>query len=158
MRMIPSMAYWQAVAQGVDAEDRKASLFVRHPGSRGGAREAILRALLIHQTPEPYRVNSGFICEFAGTEPRLSRQCDVLVFDPRVPQPYYAIDAFVVIPRAAARLAVEVKSDLGQDDLDDMCVIAESVRQRGVPTLGFAFGGWTFETAVERLASHVARD
>src|SRR4051812_34714922 len=119
--MIPAPAYWQAVAKGIDAEDQKASLFVRHPARPGGAREVILRNLLIHQTPEPFRVSSGFVCKFVWADPIATRQCDVLVYDPRVAQPYYAIDSFVVVSQPASRLVVEVKSNLGQDDLTEMC-------------------------------------
>jgi hypothetical protein len=41
-QMLPIPEYWQAVAKAIDAEDAKASIFVKHNASIGAAREAIL--------------------------------------------------------------------------------------------------------------------
>jgi hypothetical protein len=108
MTRIPDPTYWQAVANGINAENQKATIFLKHNPSIGIAREAIVRDLLVKQTPEPYRVATGFIYEY-GTEPWSSKQCDVLVYDPMESQPHYAIGGLSVVPRKAARLVVEVK-------------------------------------------------
>ena len=88
--MLPLREYWQAIANAIDAEEKKASIFIRHRPSIGVAREAILRDLLAKHTPEPYRVSTGFIYQF-NTAWWNSRQCDVLVYDPTICQPDYAI-------------------------------------------------------------------
>lgn len=153
--MIPALAYWQAVAQGIDAEDQKLQVFVKHNLSLGIAREAILRDLVVHQTPEPYRVVTGFICNFVGTEAWLSRQCDVLVYDPQEAKPYYSIDEFSVVQRQSARLVVEVKTELDLKTLPQIAEVAASARSVAVPVLGFAFEGWTFDKAIRELAEVV---
>src|ERR1700732_4077708 len=61
--------YWSAVAQGIDAENRKATLFVRQNPSLGLAREAILRNLVERQTPAPFTVATGFA--FAYPDPSI---------------------------------------------------------------------------------------
>lgn len=153
--MVPALAYWQSVARGIDAEDQKLRVFVRHNLSLGLAREAILRDLIIRQTPEPHKVRTGFICHFTDEGPWVSRQCDVLVYDPQHSQPYYSIDAFAVIQRHAANLVVEVKTDLDNEALQDIVQVAEGTRWVPVPTLGFAFDGWCFETALEKVGAVV---
>lgn len=156
--MIPDLLYWQAVARGIDAEDQKLRVFVRHKLSLGIAREAILRQLLVTQTPEPYRVRTGFICYFTEPEPWLSRQCDVLVYDPQVSQPYYSLDEFSVISREAACLVVEIKTEFHQAALDEIVQVAQDARSIAIPTLGFAFSGVLFNTALEKIANAIKAD
>lgn len=55
------IGYWHLVSQGMDLEDRRLQMFVRHKGSLGTGRETIVRKLLAEQTPEPYRVSTGFV-------------------------------------------------------------------------------------------------
>src|SRR4051812_11041884 len=67
--------YWRAVALRIDAEEQQASFFLSHNESRGVAREAILRDLLVKQTPEPLRVKSGFVRRIKPAV-HCSKQCD----------------------------------------------------------------------------------
>lgn len=62
--MLDVPEYWQAVAGGIDAEETKASLFIKHAPSIGVAREIILRELLVRHTPEPFRIATGFIYNY----------------------------------------------------------------------------------------------
>jgi hypothetical protein len=106
--MLDLPEYWHAVAGSLDAEDKKAGVFIHHHHSLGVAREAILRDWLIRHTPEPYRASTGFIYQFSG-EWWDSQQCDILVYDPTIAQPDYAIGSMVVVNRQAAKLVIEVK-------------------------------------------------
>jgi hypothetical protein len=137
--------YWQAVARGIDAEDQKATIFVAQNDSLGVAREAILRDLLVKQTPEPYRVSTGFIY-LPNPEPWSSKQCDVLVYDPTVSQPYYAIGGFSVVPRRAAKLVIEVKTNLELETFRETLDVWKTTYWLPIPTLGFAYEGVTFKT------------
>jgi hypothetical protein len=143
--MVPIPEYWQAVARAINAEDAKASIFIQHNQSRGAAREAILKEVLIRQTPDPYRVTSGFVFH-PESACWCSKQCDVLVYDPRVARPYYAIGGLAVVPRYAANLVIEVKTTLDQASFDDILGVWEDVFWLPVPTLGFAFDGVKFDT------------
>ena len=155
--------YWRIVSQGMEVEDRRLRMFVRHKASLGVGREHILRKLLAEQTPEPYRVNTGFVAHPAA--PRVtSDQCDVLVYDPRASQPLYRIDQFVVVPPAAARLAIEVRSNMsvgGAGGLGQVVKVHRSMRP-AFPTqvfgFGFGFRGPTFETFVAGVAAEVKGD
>jgi hypothetical protein len=152
--MLPIPEYWQAVAHGIDAEDRKASLFIKHSASVGTAREAILREVLVKQTPEPFRVGTGFVYQ-PTPEPWSSKQCDLLVYDPTVAQPYYSIGGIVVLHRDATRLAIEVKTEMNRSAFDDALKLVESVWWLPVPTLCFAYDGVTFETFKDYLVSAI---
>jgi len=149
--MLDLPEYWQAIAQGIDAEDKKASIFIHHKHSLGVAREAILRDLLLKHTPEPYRVSTGFIYQF-NPEWWESLQCDVLVYDPTVVQPDLSIGGLVVVNRSAAKLVTEVKTRLDNETFQELLGIHDSVHWLPVPTLGFAYDGSTFETFVKYLA------
>ncbi len=126
--MIQNDKFWAAVAMGMEAENEKMEVFVRHKESRGVAREAILRNLLRSQTRAPYIVTTGFVCDkdIVG-EP--SNQSDVLVYNPEQGRPYYAIDEFSVVPDNAAAFIFEVKSYLDEQALVDAIGVKESVRK-----------------------------
>jgi hypothetical protein len=154
-----NLALWQAIGAGIDAEDARVGLLVSHNESRGVAREAILRDLLIRQTPEPYRVTTGFLCHADAKRIDHSSQCDVLVYDPRIGRPYYEISAFAVVPRDAARVIAEVKTTLDTRAIED--IFAKSRHPAGwnpVPMFGFAFDGVSFDTAMETFGRCMKED
>jgi hypothetical protein len=145
-------SYWNVIAKSIDVEDEKIGLFVSHNPSRGIAREAIFRSLLVAHTPHPYVVGTGFVHDHYP-EGVKAKQCDVLVYDPRVAQPFYRLDEFVVIPPKCAKLAVEVKSCLGQEEF----AATVSARRTFCKSLmGFAYEGPTFETFCRILAREIA--
>jgi len=158
--------YWRPIAQGIDVEDRRVRLYVRHKLSLGIAREAILREVLINQTPEPLRVKTGFVVD---AYPKLvtSNQCDILVYDPSVSQPLYKIDEFVVVPFHATRIIAEVRSTMGITSstksiggLDQVFKVWQSTKQLPVapPTFGFGYKGVTFDNFVSAMAARVNND
>jgi Domain of unknown function (DUF6602) len=146
--------YWRAIALGMEAENRKAALFVRHGPSLGVAREAILRNLVERQTPAPFKVVTGivFLPPEAGLqpEPRFSRQCDLLVYDPTKVRPVYEIQAFAVVPYEACKFVIEVKSSLKARTFKELLDVWLSVFV--VPTFGFAYGGTQFRHFLQLLS------
>ena len=72
----PETQYWRPIVQSMDVEDSKLRLYVRHKHSLGIGRESILRSILISQTPEPYRVKTGFVA-YVSDELVTSDQCDI---------------------------------------------------------------------------------
>src|SRR4051794_12128481 len=99
---------WEAIALGITAENKKIEIFVHHNLSIGIAREALLRNIIVQHTPHPFVVRSGFVyTDNHKIAPH--KQCDVLVYDPRVWQPYYQIDEFVVASPDSSVLITEVK-------------------------------------------------
>jgi hypothetical protein len=154
---IPVPAYWQAVAQSIDAQDAMATLFITHRASIGAAREEILKELLRAHTHEPYRVQSGFVHRLY-TEPHeryCSPQLDVVVFNPCVAQPDYSIGHLAVLSDRAVAAIVEVKTDLDGAELSSILDIWENVSWLYIPMFGFAFDGLTFSTFVEQMAEAI---
>jgi hypothetical protein len=155
------IGYWQLISQSMDLEDRRLRMFVRHKGSLGVGRETILRKFLADQTPEPLRISTGFVAVPARPE-WCSDQCDVLVYDPRSSQPLYRIDEFVVVPSQAARLAIEVRSNMSvskASGVDQVFKVHKSMRNRfPAGVFGFGFRGPVFETFVAGIASRVQGD
>src|SRR4051812_13006815 len=103
--------FWEAIALGINAENRKIEIFIHHNLSRGIAREALLRSIIVQHTPEPYQVRSGFVYT---DDPKAvpTKQCDDLVYNPQQYRPYYQIDEFVVVHPDAVRSLAEVKSEI----------------------------------------------
>jgi hypothetical protein len=151
----------------MDIEERKLRLIVRHAASLGAGRESILRKILIEQTPEPYKVRTGFVASDAG-ELQVSNQCDILVYNPTVSQPLYQIEEFTVVPRRAACLAIEVRSNLTAhtknrpiSGLDQMFKVWKSMTPLSrFPTqvFGFGYSGVAFDTFVQAVAARVDKD
>ncbi len=141
---------WEAIALGIAAENRKIEIFIHHNLSIGTAREALLRNIIVQHTPLPYCVRSGFV---HTDDHRLNphKQCDVLVYDPRIWPPYYQIDEFVVASPNSTVLLAEVKSTIGDSELDDLLGMQAYARGLAKPMLGYVYGGWTFDTFCEKL-------
>lgn len=156
--MIPSPEYWNAVAQSIDAEDAKASLFIHHKASIGTAREEILKDFLRKRTPEPYRVRSGFVHRLheKGEYNYCSPQLDVVVYNAMTAQPDYEIGNLVVVPGGGfgcASAIAEVKTHLDFQQFDGVLKTWEKVAGLLLPTFVFAFDGVAFETFVDFLTT-----
>jgi hypothetical protein len=145
-------AYWRAVAKGLEAESEKASLYVTHRPSLGVAREAIFRRILIDETPSRYSVKTGLIRE-KSSDGNVSRQCDLLVYDPTDDTPFYRMGEFVVVCDAMARMVVEVKSNLTKKQLPDILNIWRSTRILSKPTHIFAYQGLSFKNFVAEMSN-----
>lgn len=159
------IGYWQLVTQGMELEDRRLRMFVKHKGSLGTGRETIVRKFLTDQTPDPYRISTGFVVY--PSDPKISSaQCDVLVYDPRKGQPIYRIDEFVVISPVIARLAIEVRSNMSigkksnvgnkPTGLDQVFGIQNSMKPFGTQVFGFGFNGPTFDTFLQGVVNKMS--
>lgn len=149
-----ALSYWQVVSQSIMLEDRKLQLFVQHNGSRGTARENILRKVLAEHIIEPYRISTGFVVVPHAIQ-ITSDQCDVLVYDPRLGQPLYRIEEFVVVPGDAFRLAIEVRSSMSvKKGLEQVVKVHNSLRTSFPGALfGFGFRGPSIKTLLKGIAA-----
>jgi hypothetical protein len=148
-----SAEFYRAISLGIEAENLKATVYVRHGASLGTARENNLREVLEDSTPAPFKLATGLLHDTFHDGPRCSSQCDVLVYDPTVDPPKYAFRDFVVLDPRTARLVVEVKSTLGEKKFGHILEVATSVRQFRIPTMAFAYRSVTFESFVGYFAS-----
>ncbi len=111
------------------------------------------------QTPAPFTVATGFVFSHQDPsiqpEPHFSRQCDLLVYDPTVSRPLYAIDAFCVVVDLACKFVMEVKSALKKETLEQLTDVWLSVAGLRVPVFGFAYTSGTFENVLKLLSQAI---
>lgn len=155
-----NLDFVRGVALVLRGESLKARAFVTHGLSLGTLREKMVRNFIHEGTPERFRVETGLIRGSATT----SRQCDILIHEPRLKAPLYRWEDFVVVRADTANAVIEVKSNLNQATFDEMIDIHTSVErielaQSGpvfIPTFGFALQGVTFDSFLGYV-SEVAR-
>ena len=94
------------------AKSRRIDLLIDHTGTVGSYREELLRGLLQQILPRQYETSTGFIEGCA-------RQIDILVWDCQSYAPLFREQHIVVVPRAAVRAAIEVKTTLDTSTLDE---------------------------------------
>lgn len=149
--------FYRAIGLGIDAENRKASVYITHGASLGTAREIILRDVMQDATPAPFRLSGGIIHGSNGKEVTNSRQCDVLVYDPTINPPKYAFRDFAIVDPETAKLVVEVKSNLNEETFGESMCVTESIHKFYIPTLCFAYESVAFNTFSDYFAEAVIR-
>lgn len=87
----------------------------RHPS--GVFREEILRKFLVSLLPESLSVDTGYVHGF--NEGRTSKQIDILVWDSSRFPAIFRAGQFVVVSPEAVVAAIEVKSNMGLQDIRD---------------------------------------
>jgi hypothetical protein len=98
---------------------------IEHGGTKGSLRERYLIEFLHSVLPPGYIVAGGFICDVLGN---ITPQLDLIVADrSTIPAVALARDV-AVVPVEVARLAIEVKSTLRSDDLEQVRQQAEAFR------------------------------
>ena len=137
-------------------ENVKASFYVKHAGELGYLRERMVGSFVRANTPEKYRVETGFIHDGEFASP----QIDLLVHNCHEVPPLYRWEDFVVAQQAAAKAAIEVKSAVdSQRDCEGLLNWHAGVARLGppfmVPTFAYALAGATFASIVEWFASAV---
>jgi hypothetical protein len=147
---------WEAIALGIAAENKKIDIFIHHNLSRGIAREALLRSIIVQHTPHPYEVRSGFVyTDDHRVAP--SKQCDVLVYDPQKYRPYYQIDEFVVVHPDAIRGIVEVKSEINDREFSSIRLMTKYAYDVRKPLFAFVYDGWSVKTFSEKVLQFSAQ-
>lgn len=145
--------FYLAIAAGIDAENRKASVYLKHGPSIGAARERILKRVIRDLTPGLLSIDPGFVhsADGSGNQVHVSRQCDLLVFGEGGMPVKYRIDDLVVVDQNFAKVAIEVKSNLDKAGFEEQSNVCESLLPLNTRVLGFAYSGVTNETTIEYL-------
>ncbi len=89
---------------------------LRHRGTMGSAREALVSDFLSELLPKRYGIQSGVGVEAGGQQ---SRQTDIIVIDTLLAPLISGTHNFSVVPREACLLTVSVKSTLGKGAMKD---------------------------------------
>ncbi|CDO34970.1 hypothetical protein SPHV1_2170043 [Novosphingobium sp. KN65.2] len=106
------------------AKSRRIELLVGHPTTVGNYREELLRGLLEQLLPKRYQAITGFI-------EGCPRQLDIIVWDTENYVPLFREQNFVVVPLAAVRAVVEVKSTLSDSALrTGLSILWDTFRNR----------------------------
>lgn len=131
------------------AKSRRIDLLLGHPGTVGSYREELLRALLNQLLPSQYEATTGFI-------EGCPRQIDIIVWDAGAYSPLFREQGFVVVPLAAVRAVIEVKTTLTSGTLKQaMDILWDVFRNRMTSTPIFK-GIFAYETNIKD-ADAVAR-
>jgi hypothetical protein len=148
------LAYCASLAGEFEARRNRVRHFVQHNLTSGTANEAILRAFLGSISAGVYGVTDGFVCN--PVRGQASKQCDILVYDHRLPVVYAESGVTIVWPESAL-MTIEVKTSMmGRADLEGAVENVSSVKRLdgSQATLGlvFAFDSLAPETALSTLA------
>ncbi len=140
----------RGIAMVLQGESLKAGCYVTHGPSLGVLREKMVSSFVRHETPDRFRVATGFIHNH--THKQTSRQCDILIYDSNIVAPLYRWEDFVVVQASQARAVIEVKSNLEEANFKQFLDIHTSIAklecggQVSIPTLGYGIIGVTFDT------------
>jgi len=118
--------YWRGVLQRLEAEVAVFAKLVTHQGERGRENEAALARVLEAFVPRRYGIGSGLLID---TEGRYSRQTDLVVFEQSDEPAILAQTTQLLFPVENALAAIEVKTTLRNDDIEDCHTKQLSVRQ-----------------------------
>jgi hypothetical protein len=120
-------------------------LLIRHTSTVGTYRENLLQTLLRKNVPERYHVATGFIYG-------CSRQLDILIYDRIEYAPLFREGDLVVVPKAAVRAVIEVKTDLNKAELESSLQLLDEVAAFDDGRPPFFRGIFGFESSIDAEA------
>lgn len=103
-------AYAAGFAHELVVQARDIGYLIQHPGTKGSYREELLRNLIQKHIPSRFHAATGFI---HGQK----EQLDILIYDQIDYAPLFRQGDLVVVPQAAVRAVIEVKSKLTRPEL-----------------------------------------
>jgi hypothetical protein len=124
----PHLSLIESYSNEFRAQIGRINSFVKHPTAIGSSHEGILRRFLQKYVPRKYSVSEGFIVDGNNNS---SQQCDIIIWSSLEYSPYYSEGDFVIIPSDAARVVIEVKTQLDQKTLKQSFQNLHSVRLVG---------------------------
>jgi hypothetical protein len=134
-------AFFQLEAQRLRAEADMAAQWVsdKHWATVGTSRESALRRFIRGHLPSRLACGTGFVVG-SSDGGRLSRQCDLLVYDPTVVAPLFAEEGFVVVRADAVSAVIEIKSHVDEKEFRDALDHVRSVKALNPDAAGGIFG------------------
>lgn len=84
------------------------NMITRHNLSRGIIGEEILRNFLSSILPQNIKVSQGFV----ENHEKVSRQCDIIIYDRNYPKPIYSFGQTEIVPAQAVKAVIEVKTNI----------------------------------------------
>ena len=151
----PLIQYCVSVADEFDTRYNRIRAFVQHNLSSGTANETILRQFLLEHAPGNFGVSEGFICD-PTEENKVSRQCDILIYDQGMYPLVYSDGPIKIVWSEAARMIVESKTHFGKSAIKSALENIEAARQidnRIIESI-FAFRSLSLKKVGEHLVKY----
>lgn len=118
--------YWTGVASQLQVEAEVFNRLVGHNGEMGRANEIALVQLVTRLLPARFGVGTGLVIDSRG---RRSRQCDLIVYDAASQPQILAHSTQLLFPIETVRLALEVKTTVSSEAIEDVAEKAEAFRR-----------------------------
>ena len=145
------LQYCSSIADEFEARlNRVGSYVTKHNLSSGTTNETILRNFLSQLSSGQYRIGQGFICNPAAPN-AVSKQCDILLYDYKNYPLVYSESGIDIIFPQAAKMVIEVKTQLRTNDLKQALANIESAKQLNYTINGIVFA---FKSPKEQTTIH----
>ncbi|KAB0325497.1 hypothetical protein LSO07_18050 [Janthinobacterium sp. PLB04] len=135
--------YLATFSEELLVKSRRIDHLIQHTGTVGSYREGLLRSLLRQVVPQQYEVSTGFL-------ENCPRQLDIIIWDAHRYGALFRDGDIVVVPSAAVRAVIEVKTTLGTQPLDEALEILDEVMRIAPPRVPIFKGIFAFESEYEK--------
>lgn len=125
--------YWSGIARRLQVESSVLNRLIPHNLERGIQNELSLARVIENFIPPNLAVGSGIIFDHKG---RVSRQTDIILFDRSAQPQLLAQTHQVLFPVETVKMAIEVKTRISSEDLNEFAVKKSSIRDLE-PSSGF---------------------
>jgi hypothetical protein len=142
--------YLAAYSDDLLAKSRRIDHLISHTGTVGTYREELLRGTLRQLLPKRFEASTGFIQD-------CSRQLDIIIWDAMRYSPLFREQEVVVVPSAAVRGIIEVKTTLNTTALDEALEILWDVLRVQPPVIPIFKGIFAFEDGYKAARSVAER-
>lgn len=116
----------QTISSEVERELANARRLIGHEGEKGGASEAVWRALLRRHLPTRYQVDTGFVVDSRGA---FSEQIDVIVFDRQYSPLVFELANRRIFPAESVYAVFEAKQSANARNIAAAQAKADSVKR-----------------------------
>jgi len=131
--------YLATFSEELLVKSRRIDHLIQHTGTVGSYREGLLRSLLRQIVPQQYEVSTGFL-------ENCPRQLDIIIWDAHRYGALFRDGDIVVVPPAAVRAVIEVKTTLGTGPLNEALEILDEVMRVDPPRVPVFKGIFAFES------------
>jgi hypothetical protein len=107
----------------------------RHWGEAGRYMEGVLKRFLDSYLPQRFACGTGFVSDGS----RVSKQCDLVIYDCMECPLLFRSNEFVVADKSAVRAVVQIKGTMKRDELPDAVANIQSVKAIGGDIFGAIF-------------------
>ncbi|MFC4495805.1 DUF6602 domain-containing protein [Streptomyces ovatisporus] len=118
--------YWSGVARRLQEEVNTFNRLIGHSGEQGKENELSLVRLMENLLPSAIGTGSGMIIDSTGN---YSRQMDIIIYDAANQPTIMAQTNQTIFPIESVLLAIEVKTTLTEDELEDCIEKSESIKR-----------------------------